>query len=111
MPEQDAHAQGEKQAENGEGTGQPMMWPLGVSLGEHFVEDLGNPVIERVAETGQEVVPGAGSGWTGTWPRLAAFTGRPEARMIVDSRAGGRHQVRSFRVQCSAQKWPGPGGG
>lgn len=79
------------------------MWALGVSFGEHFFEDIGNPVVDRVAEPGQDLVLGAESGWSGAGPRLAACTRRPETGVIVDSRAGGRHQARSFRVQRSAE--------
>jgi hypothetical protein len=109
VTQEDAYAQGEKEAENAKGAGKPPTWALGVSLGEHFFQNIGNPVVDRVAEPGQEFVLGAESGWTAAGPRLAAFTGQPETGMIVDSSAGGRHQVRSFRVQRNAEDCPGPG--
>jgi hypothetical protein len=62
VPQQDAYAQGDEEAENTEGTGKPPMWALGVSLGEHFLEDIGNPVVDRVAEPGQDFILGAESG-------------------------------------------------
>jgi hypothetical protein len=99
VPEQDAYAQGQEEAENAESAGKPPTWALGVSLGENVVEDLGNPVVDRVAEPAQDVVLGAEFRWAGAWPRLADFPFWPEADVIIDSRAGGRHQVRSFRVQ------------
>jgi hypothetical protein len=111
VPQEDGYAQREEEAEHAQGAGKPPMWALGVSLGEHFFEDIGNPVVDRVAEPGQDFVLRAEAGWAGADPRLAAFTGRRETGMLVDSRAGGRHQVRSFRVLRGAEGWPGSDGG
>ena len=78
----------------------------GVPLVEQFVQDLGDPVVDRVAETGQELLAGldaedlsAGPGRAGGWRRLPArMPGWISGRRRAGWRAGGLHLMRSFHV-------------
>lgn len=56
MPQEDARGQGENQGDRTEYLGQPPVRMRGVPLVEQFVQDLGDPVVDRVAETGQELL-------------------------------------------------------
>ena len=58
MPQEDARGQGEGEGEGTEYLGQPPVRMRGVPLVEQFVQDLGDPVVDRVAETGQELLAG-----------------------------------------------------
>ena len=81
----------------------------GVPLVEQFVQDLGDPVVDRVAETGQELLAGpdvedlsAGPGRAGGWRRLPArMPGCISGRRRAGWRAGGLH-LRRPSACCAA---------
>jgi hypothetical protein len=74
----------------------------GVPLLQHFVYDLGDSVVDRVAEAGQELLvrrqarvePGRVACWR-RWPALVV--GRAGDVGPVSRGPGGVHRVRSFR--------------
>jgi hypothetical protein len=82
VPQEDARGQGEDEGEGTEYLGQPPVRMRGVPLVEQFVEDLGDPVVDRVAETGQELLAGLDAEDLGAGPGRAggvAAIARPEA--------------------------------
>src|SRR5579872_5736137 len=80
VPQEDARDQGQDEADRAEYLGQPPVRAGGVPLFEEFVQDLSDPVVDRVAEAGQELFLGphgeglsAGPGWAGCWWQLPAL--------------------------------------
>jgi hypothetical protein len=58
VPQEDARDQGQDEAGCAEYLAQPPVRAGGVPLVEQFVQDLGDPVVDRVAEMGQELFLG-----------------------------------------------------
>ena len=62
MPQEDARGEGEDEGEGTEYLGPLPVRMRDVPLVEEFVQDLGDPVVDRIAETGQELLAGLDAG-------------------------------------------------
>jgi len=66
VSQEDARGQGEDKGDCTQNLRQPPVWMRSVPLIEQFVQDLGDPVVDRIAETGQELLAGPDVGDLGT---------------------------------------------
>jgi hypothetical protein len=81
----------------------------GVPLAKQLVYDLGDPIVDRVAEAGQEFLirrrVRAGSGWAATRRRLAAVLGRAGGVGLVSWGPGGSHRCRPSVSRWGQSGW------